>query len=159
MSPHPLGLAIVEAGAPDGALTTWEAQKRVEKGQKTAADTLDAVARSLPALMRAEKIQDKARKAGFDWDSVGPALDKLLGTASLSLCESEAVIASAFKENTGLRRFVRGHFCNGTVSLPEGHSSGTLLSLSGCNCLVDIPPNSPALHPGDRVTIILIIPR
>ena len=52
-------------------------QKRVEKGQKTAADTLDAVARSLPALMRAEKIQDKARKAGFDWDSVGPALDKL----------------------------------------------------------------------------------
>ena len=82
-----------------------------------------------------------------------PALDKLLGTASLSLCESEAVIASAFKENTGLRRFVRGHFCNGTISLPEGHSSGMLLSLSGCNCLVDIPPNSPALHPGDRVTI------
>ena len=85
-----------------------------------------------------------------------PALDKLLGTASLSLCEGEAVIASAFKENTGLRRFVRGHFCNGTVSLPEGHSSGLLLSLSGCNCLVNIPPNSPALHPGDRVTILAV---
>ena len=74
---HPHVFGTVEAGGPDGALTTWEAQKRVEKGQKTAADTLDAVARSLPALMRAEKIQDKARKAGFDWDSVGPALDKL----------------------------------------------------------------------------------
>ena len=74
---HPHVFGAVEAGDPDGALTAWEAQKRVEKGQKTAADTLDAVARSLPALMRAEKIQDKARKAGFDWDSVGPALDKL----------------------------------------------------------------------------------
>ena len=29
------------------------------------------------ALIRAEKLQDKARKAGFDWDSAGPALDKL----------------------------------------------------------------------------------
>ena len=28
------------------------------------------------ALMRAEKIQDKARKAGFDWAEMGPALDK-----------------------------------------------------------------------------------
>ena len=74
---HPHVFGAVEAGDPDGALTAWEAQKRVEKGQKTEADTLDAVARSLPALMRAEKIQDKARKAGFDWDSVGPALDKL----------------------------------------------------------------------------------
>ena len=27
--------------------------------------------------MRAEKIQKKARKAGFDWDNVGPVLDKI----------------------------------------------------------------------------------
>ena len=49
----------------------------MEKGQQTATDTLDAVARSLPALMRAEKIQSKAAKAGFDWKEIGPALDKL----------------------------------------------------------------------------------
>ena len=35
------------------------------------------MARSLPALMRAEKIQEKARKAGFDWDCIGPMLDKI----------------------------------------------------------------------------------
>ena len=74
---HPHVFGTVTANDSDGALTAWEAQKREEKGQKTAADTLDGVARSLPALMRAEKIQDKARKAGFDWNSVEPVLDKI----------------------------------------------------------------------------------
>ena len=74
---HPHVFGVVDARDSDAALTAWEAQKREEKGQKTAADTLDAVARSLPALIRAEKIQDKARKAGFDWTEMGPALDKL----------------------------------------------------------------------------------
>jgi len=74
---HPHVFGSVNAGDSDGAINTWEAQKQVEKDQRTAADTLDAVARSLPALMRAEKIQKKARKAGFDWDSVEPVLDKI----------------------------------------------------------------------------------
>ena len=74
---HPHVFGGVDVRDSDAALTAWEAQKREEKGQKTAADTLDAVARSLPALIRAEKIQDKARKAGFDWTEMGPALDQL----------------------------------------------------------------------------------
>lgn len=75
-SATPMSLAQWTPGTPGQALNTWDAQKREEKGQRTAADTLDSVARSLPALMRAEKIQDKARKAGFDWAEMGPALDK-----------------------------------------------------------------------------------
>lgn len=71
----------VFGGAPAGnsavALSTWDAQKRVEKDQRTTGDAMDAVARSLPALLRAEKVQSKAAKAGFDWPGVGPALDKL----------------------------------------------------------------------------------
>ena len=51
--------------------------KRKEKHQETAADSVDSVARSLPGLWRAEKIQKKARKAGFDWPDVSGALDKL----------------------------------------------------------------------------------
>jgi len=74
---HPHVFGTVDAQDSGEALVTWEAQKQVEKDQRTAADTLDAVARSLPALMRAEKIQKKARKAGFDWDSVEPVLDKI----------------------------------------------------------------------------------
>ena len=74
---HPHVFGTVDAQDTEKALNTWDAQKQVEKDQKTAADTLDAVARSLPALIRAEKIQSKARKAGFDWDDPQCAVDKL----------------------------------------------------------------------------------
>ena len=74
---HPHVFGTVEADDTEKALNAWDAQKQREKGQKTAGDTLDAVARSLPGLMRAEKIQDKARKAGFDWDETDKAVEKL----------------------------------------------------------------------------------
>ena len=74
---HPHVFGSVQAENTDQALDTWDAQKREEKDQRTAGDTLDAVARSLPALIRAEKIQNKAAKAGFDWPEAGPALEKV----------------------------------------------------------------------------------
>jgi len=74
---HPHVFGTVEANDPEGALSAWDAQKRQEKGQKSTGDALDSVARALPALIRAAKLQDKARKAGFDWKEVGPALDKV----------------------------------------------------------------------------------
>ena len=55
----------------------WEEMKQLEKGQKTAAQTLDGVARSLPALWRAEKLQKKAAAAGLTAESVADSLDKL----------------------------------------------------------------------------------
>ncbi len=91
---HPHVFGAVDAGDPEGALASWEARKREEKGQKTAGDALDAVARSLPALMRAEKLQDKARKAGFDWESAGPALDKL--------SEETEELKAAVRENSNV---------------------------------------------------------
>jgi len=74
---HPHVFGSVEARDPEGALSAWDAQKRREKGQRTTADALDSVARALPALTRAAKLQSKAAKAGFDWEDVSPALDKL----------------------------------------------------------------------------------
>ena len=73
--PHVFGQARADDSAQ--ALDTWDAQKREEKDQRTAADTLRSVARTLPALIRAEKGQSKAAKAGFDWPDQSPALDKL----------------------------------------------------------------------------------
>ena len=58
-------------------LENWEELKRKEKRQETYTDTLRAVAKSLPALWRAEKVQKKAKKAGFDWPDAAGAVDKL----------------------------------------------------------------------------------
>lgn len=73
--PHVFGDGQAETAERVGV--SWEQLKRQEKGQKTAADTLDSVARSLPGTWRAEKLQKKAADAGFDWRSVDGALDKL----------------------------------------------------------------------------------
>lgn len=73
--PHVFGSAHCENSAE--VLETWDQVKRVEKAQKSVTDTLNSVARNLPALWRAEKIQKKAAKGGFHWDSVFGALDKL----------------------------------------------------------------------------------
>ena len=61
----------------DTVLEGWEAIKRREKGQRSTADAVEAVPHTLPALWRAEKIQSKTAKAGFDWTSSLQALDKL----------------------------------------------------------------------------------
>lgn len=74
---HPHVFGDVQVSGTGEVLTNWEALKRAEKGQATTTDALSAVARSLPALWRAEKVQKKARKAGFDWPDVSGALDKL----------------------------------------------------------------------------------
>lgn len=74
---HPHVFGDVAVSGSGEVLQNWEELKRKEKHQETAADSVDSVARSLPGLWRAEKIQKKARKAGFDWPDVSGALDKL----------------------------------------------------------------------------------
>lgn len=61
---HPHVFGEVTVSGSDEVLSNWEKLKRVEKGQSTNTDALEAVARSLPALWRAEKVQKKAEKAG-----------------------------------------------------------------------------------------------
>lgn len=74
---HPHVFGNVEVSGTGEVLSNWEVLKRQEKGQDTHTDALEAVARALPALWRAEKVQKKAKKAGFDWPEVSGALDKL----------------------------------------------------------------------------------
>lgn len=55
----------------------WEALKAEERSAKGQGGALDGVAHALPALLRAEKLQKRAARTGFDWpDPQGPA-DKL----------------------------------------------------------------------------------
>lgn len=73
--PHVFGSACEDS--PESVSVSWDKLKRQEKGQKTVADSMDSVARSLPGLWRAEKLQSKAASAGFEWPDVQGALDKL----------------------------------------------------------------------------------
>ena len=74
---HPHVFGDVTVHSTGEILSNWEELKKKEKGQATQADAVDSVARSLPALWRAEKVQKKAKKAGFDWPDISGALDKL----------------------------------------------------------------------------------
>ena len=74
---HPHVFGNVAVGSTDEILANWEELKKAEKGQASQADAVDAVARSLPALWRAEKVQKKAAKVGFDWPDVSGAVDKM----------------------------------------------------------------------------------
>jgi len=91
---HPHVFGDVSVSGTGEVLTNWDALKRKEKHQATHTDALNSVARSLPALWRAEKVQKKAKKAGFDWPDVSGALDKL----SEELTEFKAAVA----ENTNV---------------------------------------------------------
>jgi nucleoside triphosphate diphosphatase len=57
----------------------WERQKAAERDRKGAAQAgaLAGVAKALPALVRAEKLQRRAAAVGFDWDSVDGVLAKV----------------------------------------------------------------------------------
>jgi tetrapyrrole methylase family protein/MazG family protein len=84
--PHVFGDVSVSGSAE--VLKNWDELKTEEKRQKTVTDTLVSVAKSLPALWRAEKIQKKAAKVGFDWPDISGAISKL----KEELCELEEAI-------------------------------------------------------------------
>ena len=73
--PHIFG----DATAKDSSevMIAWDELKRREKRHETTAQSMEAVAKSLPATWRAEKIQEKAASVGFDWPSAQGAMDKL----------------------------------------------------------------------------------
>lgn len=60
------------------ALERWDEIKLKTKGMKKQSEAMLKVPREFPALMRAQKIQEKAAKAGFDWNDENGAIEKLL---------------------------------------------------------------------------------
>ena len=73
--PHVFGDANVSNVS--DVLDQWTRIKQETKGQKTASETLCAVPKQLPALMRSQKVQNRAKKAGFDYPDVSMAFDDL----------------------------------------------------------------------------------
>ncbi len=74
---HPHIFGTVEVGSSEEILRNWDELKRKEKHQETDTSALESVAKSLPGLIRAEKLQKKAAKVGFDWENAQGALEKV----------------------------------------------------------------------------------
>src|SRR5437660_834031 len=78
--PHVFGEERIDSAA--AQTKAWEEHKAAERAAQAAgrgetASVLDGVALGLPALLRAEKLQKRAARVGFEWPDPAPALVKI----------------------------------------------------------------------------------
>jgi nucleoside triphosphate diphosphatase len=74
--PHVFGNTVIESA--DEQTMHWEKLKAAERAQTNVnASALDGVALGLPALLRAQKLQKRAARVGFDWPDISGVLNKL----------------------------------------------------------------------------------
>ena len=74
---HPHVFGDTKATSESGALRSWEKAKREQKGIEEYTKMLTDIPEVLPTLMRSYKVQQKAALAGFDWENVEGAMEKL----------------------------------------------------------------------------------
>jgi MazG family protein len=90
---HPHVFGAVKIADADAVVAQWDALKKAEKPERESA--LDGVPRALPALMRAEALQKKARRVGFDWPDVRGSLDKVREAVAEVTAEIESDLTLA----------------------------------------------------------------
>lgn len=71
---HPHVFGDVKADTTEQVLQNWDTIKMDTKSQKKASEAMESVAKNLPSLMRSEKLQKKANRAGFDYAGTDDAL-------------------------------------------------------------------------------------
>ena len=74
---HPHVFKEESLETPEQVVTQWEEIKKQEKNNAHRESVLDGVPKNLPGLLRAQKLQKKAAKHGFDWDEITAVFDKL----------------------------------------------------------------------------------
>lgn len=78
---HPHVFGTVVADTAQEVLKNWDAIKEKSKHQETVADTVEAVPACFPALMRAQKVQKRAAKLGWDFSAEKDPLDEVTDRA------------------------------------------------------------------------------
>ena len=66
-----------ELNSSDEVLVKWDELKKKEKGYSSLTEEMKGITKGLPALLRAHKVQEKAKKVGFDFDDVSFAINKV----------------------------------------------------------------------------------
>ncbi|MGL4771278.1 MAG: nucleoside triphosphate pyrophosphohydrolase [Plesiomonas shigelloides] len=73
----PADSLTTEAIAPETVSERWETIKQQERAAKAQTSVLDDIPKAQPALMRAYKMQKRCATVGFDWDTLGPVVEKV----------------------------------------------------------------------------------
>lgn len=85
---------------------------------------------------------------------VRPLLYQMTGDEGYLMEMREGILTENFKKKSKGRRFVRAIYQQGKVRLPEGIlSSGSIGTLRGCNCLLDIPAGNEGIKAGEMVRV------
>lgn len=87
-----------------------------------------------------------------------PLLYKLSGDESINIRKVKGVLKDSYPKNSmKTRRIIRCKYEEGSIYLPdEGHSSGKMLKMIGCNGLIDMKKGREPLKSGDKVEVFLI---
>jgi MazG family protein len=97
---HPHVFGDQKTDDPAKIVAQWNEIKKAEKPERSSA--LDGVPRALPALMRAEALQNKARHVGFDWPDARGALEKVREELAEATVEIESELAMVQASETRL---------------------------------------------------------
>lgn len=73
----PADALTTETIAPETVSERWETIKQQERAAKAQTSVLDDIPKAQPALMRAYKMQKRCATVGFDWDTLGPVVEKV----------------------------------------------------------------------------------
>ena len=74
---HPHVFKGGKLNTPDQVIGQWEEIKKKENNKANQKSVLDSIPINLPSLIKAQKLQKKAAKEGFDWDQINDVFDKL----------------------------------------------------------------------------------
>lgn len=97
----------------------WEAQKAHERAARAETGVLDGVALGLPALMRAEKLQKRAARVGFDWPDTGDVLDKIAEESAELVAARDTLPQDKVAEEMGDLLFVMANLARHLGVDPE----------------------------------------
>ncbi|WP_439138385.1 nucleoside triphosphate pyrophosphohydrolase [Roseicyclus sp.] len=107
------------AKSADQQVADWESVKAAERAAKARGGVLDDVALGLPALMRAEKLQKRAARVGFDWPEIGQVIDKIAEEARELAEARDALPQDKIAEEMGDLLFVMANLARHLKVDPE----------------------------------------
>ncbi|WP_164114644.1 nucleoside triphosphate pyrophosphohydrolase [Sphingorhabdus sp. Alg239-R122] len=102
----------------------WEKLKEEERNDSGQSSAMDGVAHTLPALMRAQKLQKRAKRTGFDWDEVDECIAKL--EEEIAELKNAKSVAEKHEESGDLLfaavNVVRHYSVDAEIALKDGNN-------------------------------------